>query len=337
MTDLEQINLFREMIRIRRFELRALNRFQRGEMGGWLQLTVGQESIPVAIRSVMGANDHTLCGFRGLGYALASGVSMKALMAELYGKATGVSKGKGGATTVYSPETRFWGSYPIAAAQTPLGAGLAFALKHRDEKGAVFCSLGEGSVNQGVFHEALNLAGLFDLPVVYVVENNHHGFWRTERESSAFKDHLARRSEAYDIEWSLADAGDVWSLRDELMNAQERARQQSRPTVIEVATYRFYGASVADASHKIYRTPQEIDFHKEFYDPIKQWRRHLIESGIAPAAELDLIVWEAKIEAHEASEFAESSRPPRVNELTEDVYWEVDHETEASRQGRHFF
>ena len=337
MTDLEQIDLYREMVRIRRFEQRALMSYNRGKMGGWLQLIIGQESIPVAIRSVMGPNDHTLCGFRGLGYALASGVSMNGLMAELFGKVTGVSKGKGGATTVYSPENRFWGSYPIAGAQTPLGAGLAFALKHRDEKGAVFCSLGEGSVNQGVFHESLNLAGLFDLPVVYVIENNHYGFWKSERESSAFKDHLARRAETYDIDWALADAGDIWSLRDELMEAQERAQQLNRPTVLEVATYRFYGASVADAQHKQYRTPEEIDFHKEFYDPIMQWRRHLIESGISPAAELDLIDWEAKIEAFEAAKFAESSRPPNENELTEDVYWEVDNETEASRQGRYFF
>jgi pyruvate dehydrogenase E1 component alpha subunit len=306
-------------------------------MGGWLQLTIGQESIPVVIRSLMGPHDHVLCGFRGLGYGLASGISMRALMAELFGKATGVSKGKGGATTIYSPENRFWGSYPIAAAQTPVGAGLAFALKQRNEAGAVFCSLGDGSVNQGCFHESLNLAGLFDLPVVYLIENNGYGFSRSNRQSSAFKDFLARRGEGYGIDWALADAVNILSLRHELRAAQERAQNQNRPTVLEVSTYRFFGFSVADAGHKNYRTPEEIDFHKRYCCPVTSWARFLMDEEIATKEELKLIEREAKEEASDAVQFAESSLPPEVGSLTEDVYWEVDENTEASRQGRHFF
>lgn len=337
MTGSEQIEIYRQMMRIWRFEQGALREYNMGQMGGWLQLTIGQESIPVVIRSVMRPHDHVLCGFRGLAYGVASGIGMRGLMAELFGKAAGVSKGKGGATTIYSPENHFWGSYPIAAAQTPIGAGLAFALKQRGESGAVFCSLGDGSVNQGSFHESLNLAGLFDLPVVYVIENNHYGFSKSERETSAFKDYLAQRAEGYDIEWALADAGDIVSLRYELEKAQERAQILKRPTVLEVATYRCYGFSIADAGHKDYRTSEEIDFHKAYCWPLASWERYLLENEITTLEELKSISVTAKEEVKDAIEFARSAGSPKIPQLTEDVYWEVDNKTEASRQGRYFF
>ncbi len=331
-----KIGLYRQMVRLRRFEQEALKGYTSGKMGGFLILGVGQESIAVGVRSLLGPEDHTISGPRGIYHALAAGMEMGPCMAELYGKANGCSRGKAGSFSFYAPSRNHWGCHGLAAAHTPLAAGLAFALKQRGTPGAVVCFLGDGSVNQGVYHESLNLAGLFDLPVVYLIENNGYAMGTSVARSSRFKECLARRAETYNIEWDRTSDGDLYELRGRVWTALERARRESRPTVLEVETYRYYGFTAGDANHKKYRTPEEVEERKT-RDPLSLWRGQLIAGGLLDDIEADLINAEAKAEARAAADFAEKERPPGIDEIMQDVYWESDHATPASGIGRHFF
>ncbi len=337
MTAQEKIHLYREMVRVRCFEQKCVKTYNNCYMGGWLILTIGQEALPVAVRSLMGPDDHTISGCRGLGSALASGMSMESIMAELCGTVTGCSQGKGGMFSLFSPANRHWGCYPIAAAQTPVALGLSFALKYQEKEGVVFCYLGDGAMNQGVFHETLNLAGLFDIPTVFLVENNGYAMGTSVRRSSAFKDYLAQRAEAYDIEWDLVEGWKMDQLLEKLQIARERALKTSRPTVLEVQTYRYYGFSIADANNKKYRTPEEIEYHKKHRDPLAHWKAQLSQEGILDEAGVKEIQKEAKAEAEAALETALDSPIPQISDIGKHVYWEVDHETPASQQGRYFF
>ena len=285
----------------------------------------------------MGPNDHTITGARGIGPAIASGMSPGSIIAELMGRSGGCSQGKGGNFSLFSPAHRHWGCYPIAAAQTPLALGLSFALKYQATEGVVFCFLGDGAINQGVFHETLNLAGLFDIPTVFVLENNSYAMGTSVSRSSAFKDHLAQRAEAYDIDWDLANAWEIDSLVAKLTEARNHALQKSRPTLLEVATYRHFGFNIADANHKKYRTPEEIEFHKEYRDPIRHWADQLIAEGILTPGDEKEMHLTAKEEASAAADFAKGSPPPTPDDLLNHVYWETDNNTSASQQGRHFF
>ena len=331
-----KIDLYRQMMRIRRFEQMALKFYNAGKMGGWLILSIGQESVAAGVRSMMGPQDHGISGPRGISHALAAGMEMGPCMAEFYGKINGCSKGKAGAFSLFDPARHHWGCHGIAAAHTPLAAGLAFALKQRDIQGVVFCFLGDGSVNQGVYHESLNLAGLFNLPVIYIIENNGYAMGTSVSRSSVFKTCLARRAETYGIEWDVFGDDDPYEMRAKIQPAIERARARQRPTVLEISTYRYFGFSVADANHKKYRTPEEIEERKA-RDPMLLWGRRLVAEGILDQAGLEEISDQAKAEATAAVAFAENGEVPTVSDMTSDVYWETDHATEASGIGRHFF
>lgn len=332
-----KLDVLRTMLRIRRFEQEALKYYTAGRMGGFLILSIGQESIAAAVRSLMGPHDHGLSGVRGLGHAIAAGMEMNPCMAEFFGKASGCSQGKGGFAAFYAPGKNHWGCYPIAAAHTPLAAGLAFALKQREIPGAVVCFLGEGSVNQGVYHESLNLAGLFSLPVVYLIENNGYAMGMSVSRSSRFKECLARRAEGYDIEWDKTGDGDLYELRARVGVALQRARVESRPTVIEIPTYRHYGFTVADANHKKYRTPEEVEFMKESRDPVRRWKETLIAEGLLDQSDFEALDAEAKSEAIASAKFADQANPPEIADIMKHVYWETDNQTPASKIGRHFF
>jgi pyruvate dehydrogenase E1 component alpha subunit len=333
----EKVDLLRQMIRIRAFEQTAIRFYIAGKMGGWLFMTTGQEMIAAVVRSLMKPGDHSISGPRGMGHAMAAGMEMKACMAELFGKATGCSKGKGGALSFFDPARGFWGCHGIAAAHVPLAAGLAYSLKYRGERGVVFCFLGDGSVNQGVFHETMNLAALQGLPVIFVIENNGFGFGSSVERSSRFKECLARRAEGYDMDWDRFSGEDPHEMRPRIHAAIRRAREQQRPTLLEIDTYRYYGFSVSDSRHKGgYRMPEEINARKE-RDPLRLWRQHLIMEGLLDEEEADAIKQAQLKEANEAVVFADASNSPGIGEITDDVYWETDHATESSRIGRHFF
>src|SRR5438067_2478287 len=201
-------------------------------------------------------------------------------MTDLFGKSTGCSKGKGGSMHFFAPDKNYWGGHGIVAGQTPLGLGIAFALKYKGLKGCCLCFLGEGAVNQGVFHESLNLAALWNIPVVYIIENNGYSMGTSLERSSAIKHCLAERAEAYDMDWDLASGDHLYEVRAKTKLAIDRARERSTPTILEIATYRYYGHSVADAKHTSgYRTREEIEFYKNYHDPLRLWRKQLIDEG----------------------------------------------------------
>ena len=331
-----KIDLYRQMIRIRRFEQSALKNFQCGKMAGWLILSIGQESVAAGVRSLMCPEDHSISGPRGMGHALAAGIRMETIMAEFYGRTTGCSKGKAGAFSLFDPANHHWGCHGIAAAHTPLALGLAFALKQREIKGVVFCFLGDGSVNQGVYHESLNLAGLFGLPVIYIIENNGYAMGTSVSRSSRFNECLARRAETYGIDWDLFSDENPYEIRARTQPAIERAREHQRPTVIEISTYRHYGFTVSDANRLKYRAPEEVAA-KKARDPLMLWRHRLIEEGILDDACADRLSDQAKAEANEAAKFADNSPTPSLSDITQDVYCETDHDTGSSNIGRHFF
>lgn len=333
----EKIQLLRQMFRIRRFEQTALKHYQAGAMGGFLHLYIGQESVAAGTISLCGHDDQIIAGYRSHGLALAAGMTMNECMAELFGKATGCSKGKGGSMHFFAPDKNYWGGHGIVAGQTPLGLGLAFALKYKEIKGCCLCFLGDGAVNQGVYHESLNLASLWDLPVVYIIENNQYSMGTSLERSSAFRNCLAARAEGYDIAWQRFEGEDLYEIRAHTWTAMERAREESRPSVLEIATYRYYGHSVSDAMSKKYRDPAEIEKYRQFHDPPRLWQRRLLEEGII--SEEEIAEWDAaaQAEADAAVEFAKESPLLKPDEIFSDVYYEVDRQTPAGKTGKFFF
>jgi len=333
----QKVRHFRQMTQIRRFEQAAAKEYTRGKMGGFLHLYIGQESLAVGAASLMGENDHMITAYRCHAHALAVGMSMDECMAELFGKATGCSKGKGGSMHFFAPDKNFWGGHGIVAGQTPLGLGLGYGLKYKGLAGSALCFLGDGAVNQGAFHESLNIAALFGIPVVYVIENNGYSMGTSQKRSSAYKDCLAQRAEAYDMDWDVVNGEDFYEVRAKMHIAMERARKESKPTVLEINTYRYYGHSVADANHKKYRSPEEIEKYKRDHDPINLWKQRLLDEKILTEESAKEIDNESKKQAADSVQFADDSPAPTIESITEDVYWETDNNTEASKIGRHFF
>ena len=338
LTPERKIELYTQMVRIRRFEQVSLANYQKeGRMGGFLHLYIGQESVAVGTLSLCGENDHNITAYRCHAHALTSGMSMNECMAELYGKQTGCSKGKGGSMHFFAPDKNFWGGHGIVAGQTPLGLGLAYGLKYLEKEGCCLCFLGDGAVNQGAFHESLNIASLFGLPVIYVIENNGYSMGTSQSRSSAYTGCLAQRADAYAIEWDVIDGSDIYEVRAKTNIAMERARKESKPTVLEIDTYRYYGHSVADANAKKYRTPEEIQAYKDNHDPINVFRNKLLEEGVLTEELIDRINAAAKEETAASVKFAEDSPAPTIEDISTDVYWETDNDTEASKVGHHFF
>lgn len=337
LTPEEKISLFRDMMRIRRFESVSLKNYNAGKMGGFLHVYNGQESVAVSCASLMGEHDHMITAYRCHGHAIAAGMEMDGLMAELYGKVTGCSKGKGGSMHFFAPDKNYWGGHGIVGGQIPLGIGLAYGVKYKGQQGCSLSFMGDGAVNQGSVHESMNIAALFDLPAVMVIENNGYSMGTSQKRSSAYRDCLAQRAESYDMAWDLIDGQDVYELRAKLHIAMERARKESLPTVLEIQTYRHYGHSIADANAKVYRTPEEIQKYKDEHDPIILWQKKLIGEGHLTEDEAKKIGSEAMKEATEAAAFADKSAAPTIEDIQKDVYWETDNETDASKIGRHFF
>jgi len=337
LTPEQKIGLLREMLRIRRFEQVSLKYYSQGVMGGFLHLYIGQEAVAVGTVSLMGKNDHVITAYRDHGHALAVGMGMNECMAELFGKGTGCSRGKGGSMHFFAPDKNYWGGHGIVGGQTPLGLGLAYALKFKGLKGACMCFLGDGAVNQGAYHESLNLAALWKLPVIYVIENNKYSMGTTLERSSAIRNCLAERADGYGIVWDIANGEDLYEVRAKANNALQRAHEKSMPTVLEIDTYRYYGHSVADANAKVYRSPEEIERYKTYHDPLRLWQKRLIEEGVVTAEAIEQLDNTIKEEANAAAQFALDSEPPAPESIFEDVYWEVDNQTEAGSTGRHFF
>ena len=337
LTKEEKIRFLREMFRIRRFEQTSLKYYNLGRMGGFLHLYSGQEAVAIGTISLLGENDHVITAYRDHGHALAVGMDMKPCMAELFGKATGCSKGKGGSMHFFAPEKNYWGGHGIVGGQTPLGLGLAFGIKYKGLRGCCLAYLGDGAINQGTFHESLNIAALFKLPVIYIIENNGYSMGTSQERSSSFQGSLAKRAEGYNMAWDVFQGEDLYEVRARTQIAIDRAHNESEPTLLEIQTYRYYGHSVADANAKKYRTAEEIEQYKVNHDPLRLWSRRLVEEGIITEPEIEEIDFQAKEETNEAVKFAEESPILPESEIMSDVYWEVDHQTDAAKQGRYFF
>jgi pyruvate dehydrogenase E1 component alpha subunit len=237
----------------------------------------------------------------------------------------------------FAPDKNYWGGHGIVGGQTPLGAGIAFGLKYKGLRGCCLCYLGDGAINQGPFHEALNLAGLFKLPAIFIIENNGYSMGTSQQRSSAFHDSLAQRAEAYNMAWDVFKGEDIYEVRAKTQIAIDRAHQESEPTLLEIQTYRYYGHSVADANAKKYRTPEEIETYKTQHDPLRLWTQRLLDEAVITQDDVDEIDREAKEEINAAVQFAEESPFPEEREILNDVYWEVDHQTDAAKSGRYFF
>lgn len=332
----EKLDLYKMIVGIRRFEERSLQAYNQGKIGGFLHLYIGQEAVATGIVSLMEENDHIITAYRDHGHALAVGMSMNECMAEMFGKYTGCSKGKGGSMHFFAPDKNYWGGHGIVAGQTPLGAGLAFALKYKGLKGCAMAFLGDGAVNQGSFMETLNLASLWNLPVVFVIENNGYSMGTSLARSSA-KENLAHRADGFDMEWEVCDGHDVFEVREVADRCMRRAREESKPFLLEIRTYRYRGHSVADANHEKYRTKEEIEEYKKTKDPINVLKAQLLADGTLTEELVKEINAEKKAEADASAKFAEDSPYAPREEIQTDVYWEVDNDTEGKLKGTYFF
>ncbi len=331
----QKIDLYRLMMRIRRFEERSLRAYQAGKIGGFLHLYIGQEAVAVGCCSMMGKDDHVITAYRDHGHAIAVGMDTKALMAELYGKATGCSKGKGGSMHYFAPHLNFWGGHGIVGGQIPLGTGLAFAVKYLERKGAAMAFMGDGAVNQGAVHEAFNLAALWNLPVVFVIENNRYSMGTSQERSSAGHT-LAERAAGYSMAWDVCNGHDVYEVREKADKFLTLAREQNKPSVLEIDTYRYRGHSVADPD-KTYRSKTEIEEYQRTKDPLNLFRSCLEAEGVLTTEIIEKIDAEARAEADLATEFAEASPYPTVEDITKDIYWEEDNPSHKTSQGTIIF
>jgi pyruvate dehydrogenase E1 component alpha subunit len=330
----KKIELYRLMLRIRRFEERSLRAYQSKKIGGFLHLYIGQEAVAVGCCSLMGKDDHVITAYRDHGHAIAVGMEMNPLMAELYGKATGCSKGKGGSMHFFDPSRNYWGGHGVVGGQVPIGAGLAYGIKYKGLKGACMTFMGDGAVNQGAVHEAYNLAALWDLPVVFVIENNGYSMGTSQARSSAGE--LARRAEGYGMAWGVCDGHDLYEVRAFMAGFLDAAREKSKPAVVEVRTYRYRGHSVADPDNT-YRAKAEIEEYRKTKDPIQVFQSLLLAEKVLDDALVEKIDAEARAEAEVSADFAEASPFPDISDIQKDVYWEADNPSERKSGGRLFF
>ena len=330
-----KIELYRKMVRIRRFEERSLRAYQAKKIGGFLHLYIGQEAVAVGCCSLMGADDHVITAYRDHGHAIAVGMDTKPLMAELYGKATGCSKGKGGSMHYFAPDKNYWGGHGIVGGQIPLGTGLAYGVKYQGKKGSSMAFMGDGAVNQGAVHEAMNLAAIWDLPCVFVIENNRYSMGTSQLRSTAGPG-LAERAAGYGINWAKCMGHDLYEVRETMHDCLELARNESKPSVVEIDTYRYRGHSVADPD-KTYRTRDEIDEYRKNKDPIAVFQKELSEEGVLNEDLIKEIDTAAREEADTAADFAEASPFPTPADIQTDVYWEADNPDQRVSGGRLFF
>jgi pyruvate dehydrogenase E1 component alpha subunit len=316
----ELLQLYREMLLIRRFEERAGQLYGLGLIGGFCHLYIGQEAVAVGLQSSLTVGkDSVITGYRDHGHMLAYGIDPKVIMAELTGRAAGISHGKGGSMHMFSVDHGFYGGHGIVGAQVPLGTGLAFAHKYRDDGGVCLTYMGDGAVNQGQVAEAFNMAKLWDLPVIYAIENNKYAMGTSVNRSHS-EPLLYRKGESFRIPGFQVDGMDVLAVRGAAEAALEWTRGGKGPIVIEFLTYRYRGHSMSDPAK--YRTKEEVDEVKKTRDPIDHIKT-LLAAAKATEDELKAIDNEVKAIVAEAVQFAQESPEPDPSELYTDVYVEA--------------
>ena len=310
------INIYHQMLLARRFEEKAAEAYSGGKIGGFCHLYIGQEAVAIGSISAIRKDDYVLTSYREHAHAIAKGMSPESVMAELFGKATGCSKGKGGSMHMFDKEVGFLGGHAIVGGQIPLATGVAFASKYKGTDQVTLCFFGEAAVNQGAFHESLNMAQLWKVPCIYICENNQYGMGTSLQRAMASHD-ISQKSCAYDIAAEFVDGMDVLAVREATLRAVERARKDYLPTLLEVRTYRFMGHSMSDPGS--YRTRAEIERHQE-RDPLKLFSASLKEEGVLSDSEFQEIEAQVKEQVEKAVKFAEESPLPDPKELYTDVY-----------------
>jgi pyruvate dehydrogenase E1 component alpha subunit len=310
------LRMLYQMILIRRFEEKAAEAYTLGKIGGFCHLYIGQEAVAVGTLSAIRPDDYVLTSYRDHGHALAMGISPDEVMAELFGRVGGCSKGKGGSMHLFDADKHFLGGHAIVGGQIPLGTGIAFATKYRGTDQVTLCYFGEAAVNQGAFHESLNMAQLWKIPCIYVCENNQYGMG-TSLARSMSQHNVAEKACSYDLASEFVDGMDVLAVRAATERAVERARKDYLPSLLEVRTYRFMGHSMSDPGH--YRTRAEIERYQE-RDPIKVFGNNLREKGVLDDAGIKEIEDRVRAEVERAVKFADSSPEPAPEELYTDVY-----------------
>jgi pyruvate dehydrogenase E1 component alpha subunit len=314
----------RQMVLIRRFEEKAGEAYSLGKIGGFCHLYIGQEAVAVGSLAALGPDDYITCSYREHGHALARGMSPRAVMAELFGKAAGCSGGKGGSMHLFDAKLGFLGGHGIVGGHIPLATGMAFAAKYRGTDQVAVCYFGEAAVNNGAFHEALNMAALWKLPVIYICENNRYGMGTALERASAIYD-ISERACSYDMANEVVDGQDVLVMHAAMERAVQRARADKHPTLLEVRTYRFMGHSMSDPIHGHYRTREEVEDQRK-RDPIAVWSQRLIADGLMDEAAVKALDKAVIHDVEDAYQFSDEAPDPEPGELHTDVYAEEERE-----------
>jgi pyruvate dehydrogenase E1 component alpha subunit len=306
------------MILIRRFEEKAGEAYSLGQIGGFCHLYIGQEAVAVGTLSALRPDDYVVSAYREHGQALARGMTPRSVMAELYGKATGCSKGKGGSMHLFDAALHFMGGHGIVGGQIPLGAGFAFAAKYRGTDQVSITYFGEAAANIGAFHEALNMAGLWKLPALFVIENNGYGMGTAVKRAAAITE-LAQRAAGYGMPGVTIDGQDVVAIRQASDAAVARARAGDGPTLMEIKTFRYVGHSMSDAASGTYRSKEELESSR-LRDPIGLLEARMRDLDMLSDADLQAIEADVAAQVADAVKFAEESPDPDPSELYTDVY-----------------
>ena len=313
----ELLNFYREMLLIRRFEEKAGQLYGMGLIGGFCHLYIGQEAVVVGLEAAAKEGDKRITSYRDHGHMLACGMDPKGVMAELTGREGGYSKGKGGSMHMFSKEKHFYGGHGIVGAQVPLGAGLAFSDKYKGNDNVTFTYFGDGAANQGQVYETFNMAALWQLPVIFVIENNQYAMGTAQSRSTSSPD-IYTRGAAFGIPGETVDGMDVLAVKAASEKATAHCRAGKGPYILEVKTYRYRGHSMSDPAK--YRTREEVQEMREKRDPIEQVRQTLLTGKHASEDELKAIDKEIKGIVNDAAEFSKESPEPALEELWTDIY-----------------
>jgi len=312
--------LLHDMLLIRRFEEKAAEAYTLGKVGGFLHLYIGEEAVAVGATSVLRPDDYAISAYREHGHCLAKGADPRRVMAELFGRRDGLSKGKGGSMHLFDRSVNFLGGHAIVGAHLPLAAGAAFAIKYEGRDAVIVCYFGDGAVPQGEFHESLNLAALWKLPVIYLCENNRYAMG-TSTDRALAQTEIWKFGQTYGIPSEKVDGMDVLAVREVVGRAVARTRQDKTPSLIEADTYRYRGHSMRDPAGAVYRTKEEVEREKQ-RDPIVMFRELALRAGVVTEADVRAIEKDVNDRIDEAVAFADASPEPPDEWLFTDIYKE---------------
>jgi pyruvate dehydrogenase E1 component alpha subunit len=313
------LHYYEQMLLIRRFEEKAGQLYGMGLIAGFCHLYIGQEAIAVGMKANMIEGDKVITTYRDHGHMIAVGSDPKAIMAELLGRKDGCSQGKGGSMHLFDLEKHFYGGHGIVGASVPIGAGLAFADKYNGNNNVTFCYFGDGAAHQGQVYESFNMAKLWNLPILFIIENNHYAMGTSVSRASSV-DQLHKRGIGFNIPGVLIDGMDLFAVIEEGKKAIDYVRSGNGPMILEMDTYRYRGHSMSDPA--TYRSKEEVNCKKENEDPIDNLRKFILEGDIATEAEITSIDKKVKEEVNEIAEFAKNSPEPDESELMTDIYTE---------------